>query len=454
MKPITQINKKAFIILIISAGCFGAILLLAMLPDFPDYPNGRHISPVAKVACGVSLMVFVLSLIYIVLDVFDIFIIQLIIKPIIRWIKKMVLSRLNMYNDVAVKQAENFSPEPENSDSITESQVPCDVLDSIGVPALDNENADKTSETTSSEQKNKGSIIENNVCGVGNYVINQMVFLSGQKNEFYNGNVGKTTETTSSPEPENKEFVMREQVPEGTPDGTGESALGDENVGKTTETSSSELEKTDNITEENDTNNNIVNDSNEIEEIKEDSEMQSNNLSSSETEEGMVGLQNDGDIVDNNEEEPEVVKEEDKQINGEGESNIDKKQKDFTTKYVIYRDKRKNNADEEIVEEENVGRKNVYNVIKRVIQVSVEDKDSVFIFVAAEKLGWISDIPSYADAVKFFGIENIERKSAYYRHLKDKNDNTDKIYAKQKSLKANMGDVVGLSNVYFNTMKE
>ena len=114
----------------------------------------------------------------------------------------------------------------------------------------------------------------------------------------------------------------------------------------------------------------------------------------------------------------------------------------------------KNNADDEIVEEENVGRKNVYNVIKRVIQVSVEDKDSVFIFVAAEKLGWISDIPSYADAVKFFGIENIERKSAYYRHLKDKNDNTDKIYAKQKSLKANMGDVVGLSNVYFNTMKE
>ena len=181
IKSFYPIGNTAFYSFAGSGFAFAIILLFSMLVSIW---NGEPIPTLCVVACGICIVIFVMSLIYIFTS----------------WIYDYFKNR---------------------NDSTKENKVEGNTPDGTRVPALDNENADKTAETSSSEPKNKGSIIENDVCGVGNYVINQMVFLSGQKNEFYNGNVGKTTETTSSPEPENKEFVMREQVPEGTPDGTG-----------------------------------------------------------------------------------------------------------------------------------------------------------------------------------------------------------------------------------------
>lgn len=239
----------------------------------------------------------------------------------------------------------------------------------------------------------------------------------------------------------NRNDSTKENKVEGnTPDGTRVPALDNENADKTAETSSSEQEKTDNITEENDTNNNIVNDSNEIEEIKEDSEMQSNNLSSSETEEGMVGLQNDGDIVDNNEEEPEVVKEEDEQINGEGESNIDKKQNDFMQNFVIF---------------EGEGRKYVYKIIKETLLASAKnkaaDKYSAIILNAALEMKWICRVPKYNEAVDFFGKKIIDKESTYNRHRRGiLGDYNQKVHSIKMLLKSKMQDVIESHDINTN----
>lgn len=365
IKSFYPIGNTAFYSFAGSGFAFAIILLFSMLVSIW---NGEPIPTLCVVACGICIVIFVMSLIYIFTS----------------WIYDYIKNR---------------------NDSIIENKVFGDALDGIGELALVEENTDKQTEAPSPEPEKNGSIIANQASAAVNLVFNQMLVIPGQKPELVN-----------------------------------------ENAYKPTDTSSSDQDKTDNRTEENDTNNNVVNDSNEIDEIKEESKGQINDLPISNTEED-VSLQDDGDNVDNNEEELGAGGDME-QNDGEDGVHMNEIQKEFMTKYVTYKDECKKDGDNKVEEEKNKGKKNVYDVIKNVLKVSASDNEGGYVLRAACILGWICNVPSYADAAKYFGKENIESRSSYHRHIND-NDKADTIKNKTKSLKANMENIVGSSNVYF-----